>query len=156
MNEHLNIPGNLQKIINEIKGIDLSFVEIPMKEHPKLPQFNRTIRILDIDAKSQQEFIVFIYEQVLRDKDTDEEIKIPLPAPEWIMHKESSIPYRDDKNLPIELPLKDDNTQKDVLKVPSYKYMLWLLKNQKTGFLHFIQSSLTRFVEENTTALNKI
>lgn len=99
MNEHLNIPKNIQKIIGDIENVDLNLSELPLPEHPKLPQFNRSIRVLDIDAKSKQEFMVFIYEQVLRDKETGEEIRIPLPAPEWIVYKESSAPYRDRKSV---------------------------------------------------------
>lgn len=156
MNEHLNIPKDIQKLINEIENIDLNFAELPMPEHPKLPQFNRSIRVFNIDVKSKNEFMFFVYEQVLRDKDTGEEISIPLPAPEWVVYKEDWSFLRDDKNIPIDLPLKEDITQKDTVRVPSYKYMLWLLKNQKARFLELIKVYLQSFVDHNLEELNKL
>lgn len=156
MNEHLNIPSEIQSIINEINNIDLNFVELPLQEHPKLPQFNRSIKVLNIEAKSEQQFLVFVYEQVLRDKETGEEINIKLPAPEWVIYKETWSYLRGTNNLPIELTLKDDKSKKDLVKVPSYKYMIWLMKNNKAGFLQLIESYLDSFIKAKQNELDQI
>ncbi|WP_374464156.1 hypothetical protein [Chryseobacterium sp.] len=156
MNEHLNIPIDIQNIINEIVNVDLNFVELPLQEHPKLPQFNRTIRVLNIEAKSEQQFIVFVYKQVLKDKKTGEEINIKLPAPEWVIYKETWSYLRGTNNLPVELTLKDDKGKKDLVKVPSYKYMIWLMKNNKAGFLQLIESYLDSFIKAKQTELDRI
>ena len=144
MNEHLKIPTQIQALINDIENVELSLAELPLSEHPKLPQFDRSIRVLDIDAKSRNEFVNFIYEQVLKDKETGEEINISLPAPEWVIYKETWSYLRDEQNNTIELPLSDpsDKILKDKVKVSSFKYMIWLMKNNKIGFLQLIQGYL--------------
>ena len=156
MNEHLNIPTEIQNLISEINGVDLNFVELPLREHPKLPQFNRTIRVLNIEAKSEQQFIVFVYEQVLRDKETGEEVNIPLPSPEWVVYKETWSYLRGTNNLPIELSLKDDKAKKDLVKVPSYKYMIWLMKSNKAGFLQLIETYLDSFIKAKQKELDQL
>lgn len=156
MNEHLNIPTEIQNVINQILKIDLNFAELPMPEHPKLPQFNRTIRVYDIDSKSKQEFVVFVYEQVLRDKETGEEVNIDLPAPEWAVYKETWSYLRGTDNKPIQLQLKEDLSKKDIVKVPSYKYMIWMMKNKKAEFLQLIELYLASFIEYKLPELNKI
>lgn len=156
MNEHLNIPLEIQSLINDINNVELNFVELPLQEHPKLSQFNRSIRVLDFEAKSEQQFLVFVYEQVLRDKETGEEINIKLPAPEWIIYKETWSYLRGTNNFPIELSLKEDKSKKDLVKVPSYKYMIWLMKSNKVGFLQLIQGYLANFIDAKIEDLNKL
>lgn len=158
MNSHLKIPAQIQALINDIENVELSLAELPLSEHPKLPQFDRSIRVLDIDAKSRQEFVTFIYEQVLKDKETGEEINISLPAPEWVVYKETWSFMRDDQNKPIELPLLEptESAQKDYVRVSSYRYMIWLMKKNKVGFLQLIQGYLESFVEAKIEELNKL
>ncbi|WP_374465597.1 hypothetical protein [Chryseobacterium sp.] len=158
MNEHLKIPAQIQALINDIENVELYLSELPLPEHPKLPQFNRSIRVLDIDAKSRQEFVNFIYEQVLKDKETGEEINISLPAPEWVVYKETWSFLRDEQNNTIELPLIEpiDKITKDNVKVSSFKYMIWLMKNNKISFLQLIQGYLAGFVETKIEELNKL
>lgn len=158
MNSHLKIPSQIQALINDIENVDLNLAELPLPEHPKLPQFNRSIRVLDIDAKSRNEFVNFIYEQVLKDKQTGEEINISLPAPEWVVYKETWSYLRDEQNNTIELPLIEpiDKLTKDKVKISSFKYMIWLMKNNKIGFLQLIQGYLAGFVETKIEDLNKL
>ncbi|WP_374459841.1 hypothetical protein [Chryseobacterium taeanense] len=158
MNDHLIIPENIQEILNSIGNPSVNLAELPMEAHPALPQFNRSIRVLDIDAKSEQQFIYFKYEQVLKNKETGEEVKIPLPAPEWIVYKETASYLLDESNNPIELPLKDTQADQttDLVRVPSYKYMLWLLKNNKIRFLELLNYYLQLFVEKHKDELDKL
>jgi hypothetical protein len=158
MNDHLIIPEEIQEVINNIGNISLSLAELPMHAHPILSQFNRSIRVLDMDAKSEQQFIYFRYEQVLKDKETGEEVKISLPAPEWVIYKETASYLLDDSNNPIELPLKEPQSDRttDKVKVPSYKYMLWLLKNNKIRFLELLTYYLQQFVDARKDELDKL
>lgn len=158
MNEHLEIPTQIQALINDIENVELNLAELPVPEHPKLPQFNRSIRVLDIDAKSKQQFICFNYEQVLKDKETGEEINIFLPAPQWVIYKDTWSYLRDNYNNPVELPLiepKDDMIA-DKVKVSSYQYMLWLLKNEKIGFTELLASYLDEFVKTHKEELDRL
>ena len=156
MNENLKIPAQIKALIDDIENVALNLVELPLPEHPKLPQFNRSIRVLSIDAKSKQEFVSFIYEQVLKDKETGKEVKITLPTPEWVIYKDTWSYLRGTDNVLIEVPLKEDNSKKGMIKVPSYRYMIWLMKNNKFQFLQLIQMYLLGFIESKTEELNKI
>ncbi|UTX48822.1 hypothetical protein [Chryseobacterium sp. MA9] len=159
MNEHLIIPQNIQEVLNNIEGTSLGLAELPMHAHPILSQFDRSIRVLDIDAKSEQQFIYFRYEQVLKDKESGEELKISLPAPEWVIYKETTSYLLDDEfSSPIELPLKEptEDMTHDKVKVPSYKYMLWLLKNNKVRFLELLTYYLQEFAKAHKDELDKL
>ncbi|KPE50482.1 hypothetical protein [Chryseobacterium indologenes] len=158
MNEHLIIPENIKEILNSIENISSYLAELPLQAHPKLPQFERSIRVLDIDAKSKQQFICFNYEQVLKDKETGEEINISLPAPQWVIYKETWSYLRDQYNQPIELPLSEptDDTAAGKVRVSSYQYMLWLLKNNKAGLTELLASYLHEFVKIHKEQLDKL
>ncbi|WP_370895574.1 hypothetical protein [Chryseobacterium gossypii] len=158
MNEHLIIPEDIRETIKNIEETTLNLAELPLQAHPTLPQFNRSIRVLDIDAKSEQQFISFRYEQVLKNKETGEEVKISLPTPEWIIYKETWSYLLDDSGNLIELPLREPQEDQlaDKVKVPSYKYILWLLKNDKTGFLEFLTHYLQQFVKDHKDQLDKL
>lgn len=156
MNDHLNIPEDVQTILESISNVDLNFVELPLPEHPKLSQFQRSIRVLDIDAKSRQQLIVFVYEQVLRDKVSGEEVNIPLPAPEWIVYMDTWSYLRGKDNLPVEVPTKEDPLKKTFVKVPSYKYMIWLMKSSRAQFLQLIETYLQSFIETKIEDLDKL
>jgi hypothetical protein len=158
MNEQLKITTQIQALINDIENVELNLTELPLSEHPKLPQFNRSIRVLDIDAKSKQQFICFNYEQVLKDKETGEEINISLPAPEWVIYKETWSYLRDNYGEPIEQPLVEptDDMVGDKVKISSYQYMLWLLKNSKVGFTELLASYLDEFVKTHKEELDKL
>jgi hypothetical protein len=43
MNEQLNISTQVQALINDSENVELNLVELPIPEHPKLPQFSRSI-----------------------------------------------------------------------------------------------------------------
>ncbi|MGG1920270.1 hypothetical protein [Chryseobacterium cucumeris] len=158
MNEHLIIPENIKEILNNVENISLSLAELPLQEHPKLPQFQRSIRVLDIDAKSEQQFISFRYKQILKDKETGEDINISLPSPEWVIYKDTWSYLRDSSNNPVELPLAEptEEVRTDKVKIQSYKYMLWLLKNNKTGFTELLASYLDEFVKDHKDQLDKL
>ena len=158
MNEHLIIQENIKEILNSIENTPLSLAELPLEAHPRLPQFERHIRVLDIDAKSKQQFISFRYEQILKDRETGEVVNIPLPTPEWIIYKETWSSLRDGDNHLIKLPVvePEGDMTTDLVKVPSYQYMLWLLKNNKAGFTELLASYLDEFVEKHKENLDAL
>ena len=61
MNENLIVPKQVQGILEEVENTPLYLAELPMEAHPKLPQFNRFIRVINLDAKSENEFVMFGY-----------------------------------------------------------------------------------------------
>lgn len=158
MNKHLIIPENIKEILNSIENTPLHLAELPLQAHPRLPQFERHIRVLDIDAKSKLQFICLRYEQVLKDMETGKEVNIPLPTPEWLIYKETWSYLRDGDNHLIELPVAEpgDDMNTDLVKVPSYQYMLWLLKNNKAGFTELLVSYLDEFVEKHKENLDAL
>ena len=159
MNEHLIIPEPIQDILDDINDTPLYLAELSMPKHPKLPQFDRFIRVNDIDAKSKNEFIYFSYEQILRDEDTNEIVNISLPTPEWVIYKDTWSSLRNETNQTIQLEFVNPENSvglDPLVKVPSYKYMLWLMKNDKAGLLELITSYLDTFKQFKLTELNKV
>lgn len=157
MNKHLNIPAQIQALITDIEATPLHLAELPMTEHPKLPQFNRFIRVYDIDAKSRLEFVFFVYEQILKDKETGEVINIQLSKPEWVVDKTTWSYLRNEQNQPITATIKEGSEETDnKIKVPSYKYMIWLMKNNKAGLLQLIQGYLASFIQAKQTELDAL
>ena len=157
MNEHLDIPTPVLLMLNSVLKTELHLAELPLPDHPKLSMFNRFIRVNDIDAKSKQSYVVFGYQQVLKDKETGEEVNLTLPNPDWVIYKDTWSYLRGTDNQPLTAPYKEDITEGDnQIKVPSYLYMLWLMKNNKAGLLQLIQSYLSYFVRVNIDDLNKL
>ena len=159
MNTHLIIPADIQEILDNIENTSLHLAELRLEPHPVFSKFDRSIRVLDIDTKSVQQFIYFRYEQVLKDSQTGQEVKISLPLPEWVIYKETwSILLDDDFTNPIELPLKEPTEEitQDRVKVPAYKYMLWLLKNDNVRFSELLNHYLQEFVKTHQNELDKI
>ena len=67
MNENLIVPKQVQGILEEVENTPLYLAELPMEAHPKLPQFNRFIRVINLDAKERKmSFVMFGYKQVLK------------------------------------------------------------------------------------------
>lgn len=158
MNEHLKIPAKVNDIINQIETIDLNLVELPLPEHPLLTQFNRSIVVSGFDTKSKQEFIVFSYEQVLKNKETGEIVKIKLPNPEWAIYADTWSYLRDEKGNFIETSIlePDGKITKEKIKVPAYKYILYLMKNNKADILSLIKIYLADFIDAKIDELNKL
>ena len=156
MNEHLAIPSQVQAMVQDINTTEVHLVELTIPDHPRLPTFNRSIRVYDIDVKAKQELIIFNYEQVLRDKETGEQVNIRLTCPEWIIYKETWSYLRGADNKSIEVPLLDNPTDKGKVKVPSYRYMVWLMKNNKSGLIQLIEAYLASFVDAKIVELNTL
>lgn len=165
MNRHLEIPEELTIILQQIDEMPLYLAELPIEEHPRLSQFNRFIQVKGIEAKGDYEFVHFIYAQVLKDKETGEVINIPLPTPDWVVNGETWSYFRKQDGEPVELPIKEEFRQNDEenevlttdkVKVPSYKYMLWLMKYQNAKFLELIQNYTKDFVRAKIEELNAL
>ena len=157
-NNHLNITD--PAILGMLKQIDempLVLAELPLEAHPKLPQFNRAIQVLEVDTKSRNEFVYFKYRQILRDKTTGELINLELPAPEWVVYKETWSYLRDSQNKPVTAPVKEGETEAETkIRVPSYKYMLWLMQDNKIGFLDLIKGYLADFSKAKKAELDSL
>lgn len=160
LNEYLQIPAELQAVLDQIENTPLHLAEMAISEHPKLPSFNRKIRVYDIDAKSKQQLVVFQYAQILIDKETGEESVLKLPTPDWVVYSETWSYFRGQDGQPIEQPINEDIEETEgidtKIRVPSYKYMLWLMKNNQAGFLQLIQGYLNDFATNKLEELNKL
>ena len=153
MNENLNIPEQLQVLLNEINNVPTYLAELPIVEDPKLPQFNRYIQVKGLRAIGDTQFIEFTYKQILKDKKTGEPMNMELPTPSWQVDANTWSYLRDEANNIVEAPTQDEEGLQGI-KVPSYKYMIWLMKNNKAGLIELIQGYLTAFVEANIEKLN--
>lgn len=167
MKEKLLLPEQVQQLLNEINTTDLNLGEIQISEHPLLPSFNRFIRINKMVVDTELPRTYLFYQQVLRSKETNEIEPSKLPTPEWLIGEEEWSSLRDESFNRILVPVVDDETQNPVLdeegnpktsivKVNTHHYMLWLVKNNKIGFLDLLKSYLQEFVELKNNELNKL
>lgn len=153
LNEHLQLPMDIQAVLEQIENTPLHLAELKMEPHPKFPQYDRYLVVEDLEVKSRNEFVYFRYKQILKDKETDEKILIGLPTPQWVVYNSTWSFFRDNKGNVVQTPLKpseDNETQnadKDRrVRVPSYKYMLWLMKKQNARFLQLIEGYAHDFI----------
>ncbi|WP_288444314.1 hypothetical protein [uncultured Chryseobacterium sp.] len=167
MKEKLLLPEQVQQLLNEINTTDLNLGEIQISEHPMLPSFNRFIRINKMVVDTELPRTYLFYQQVLRNKETNEIEPSNLPIPEWLIGEEEWSSLRDENFNRILVPVVDVETQNPVLdeegnpktsiiKVNTHHYMLWLVKNNKVGFLDLLKSYLQEFVELKSNELNKL
>ncbi|MDR3024204.1 hypothetical protein [Chryseobacterium sp.] len=167
MKEKLLIPQHVQQLLTEIEATDLNLGEIQISEHPLLPSFNRFIRMNKVVVDTELPRTYLFYQQVLRDKETNEMEPSNLPTPEWMIGEEEWSSLRDENFNRIFVPVVDEETQNPVLdeegnpktsilKVNTHHYMLWLVKNNKVGFLDLLKSYLQEFVETKSAELNRL
>lgn len=160
LNEHLEIPQELQAVLQQIEDMPLHLAELKMQPHPKFPQYDRYLVVEDLEVKSRNEFVYFRYKQVLKDKETGEKIHIGLPTPEWVVYKEVWSYFRNSENKIVEAPLKPSEEKETTeidrkVRVPSYKYMLWLMKYQNAQLLALIQGYAMEFMKAKQEELDK-
>lgn len=167
MKEQLLVPQSVQDIINEINTGEINLGEIQIHEHPLLPAFDRFIRINKIVVDTELPRTYLFYQQVLKDKITYQVEPSKLPNPEWMIRENEWSFLRDENFNKISVPVIDEQTQEPILgengepktsmiKVNTHAYMLWLLKNNKLGFLDLLQTYLNDFVEMKKDELDRL
>lgn len=160
LNEHLQIPQELQAVLEQIENMPLHLAELKMQPHPKFPQYDRYLVVYGLEVDCFNEFVYFRYIQVLKDKETGEKIQTKLPTPEWVVYKEVWSYFRNSENKIVEAPLKpseeEETTEIDrKVRVPSYKYMLWLMKYQNAQLLALIRGYAMEFMKSKQEELDK-
>lgn len=159
LNEYLQLPPQVQEFLNQIENIPLPLAEIKIPDHPKLPNFDRYIQYTGMDIVSDNQFILFKFRQVLRDKETNEYYsRITLPTPLWAVYADTWSYFRTQTGEVLELPLKEEHATEESttgkVRVPSYKYMLWLMNNHQARFLELLQVYANDFVSAKIEELN--
>ena len=92
-----------------------------------------------------------------------------LPTPEWLMNETETSSIRDENFNRILVPVVDEETNEPILNedgtlktsplfVNSHNYLLWLLKNNKVGFLQLLSTYLVELLqnEEFKSKLDKL
>lgn len=143
-----------ETLIKKIEDTPLYLAEIPMEAHPKLPNFNRFIRITGLETVTENEYMKIAYQQVLTDKETGEESKLKLPNPDWIILKDTWSYLRDSKGQILKEA--NDEGEEVAVKVSSYKYMLWMLREHKAGLIDLLEMYMVDFVRMNREELDAI
>lgn len=158
LNQHLQIPPQVQAVLNQIEAIPLHLAELKMPDHPKFPQFDRYIQVIGLGANSEKQFIHFKFKQVLKDKETGEVLHIQLPTPEWVVYADTWSYFRTQNDEVLELPLQEEHATEEAtmgkVKVHSYKYMLWLMANNQAQFLDLIRVYANDFMSAKIEELN--
>lgn len=167
MTTKLLIPQQLQGLLDDINATSLDLGEIKIDKHPLVSQdLERYIQIkkISIDLNLPRTYIW--YEQVLKDSE-GKTLLANLPTPAWILSENETSTLRDENFQRIEVPVIDEETGENILEedgspkkscvhLSSHKYLLWLLKNNKAGFIQLLEIYLQEFVEKNQAELDKL
>ena len=167
--EKLQIPTAVQELLDSINSTKLNLGEIKIDKHPLVSQdLERYIQInkISIDLNLPRTYIW--YSQVLKDLEGNV-VPSNLPTPEWLINEIETSTIRDENFHKILVPVVDEETNEPILNedgspktsplfVNSHSYLLWLLKNNKVGFLQLISSYLLELLknEEFKSKLNKL
>ncbi len=156
--EKLQIPTAVQALLDSINATKLNLGEIKIDKHPLVSQdLDRYIQInkISIDINLPRTYIW--YSQVLKDSEGNV-VPSNLPTPEWMMGETETSTVRDANFQRIEVPVADSETEEPLLNedgtpkmsplfVNSHQYLLWLLKNDKVGFLQLLSAYLSELLQ---------
>ena len=156
--EKLQIPQQVQGLLDSINSINLDLGEIKIDKHPLVSQdLERYIQInkISIDLNLPRTYIW--YSQVLKDLEGNI-VPSNLPTPEWMMNEIETSTIRDENFNRILVPVVDEETNEQILNedgtpktspllVNSHSYLLWLLKNNKVGFLQLLSTYLLELLQ---------
>ena len=156
--EKLQIPTEVQALLDSINATKLNLGEIKIDKHPLVSQdLDRYIQInkISIDLNLPRTYIW--YSQILKDSDGNI-VPSNLPTPEWMMNETETSSVRDENFQRIEVPVVDEETNEAILNedgapktsplfVNSHSYLLWLLKNNKVGFLQLLSFYLSELLQ---------
>ena len=167
--EKLQIPTELQALIVDINSIELNLGEIKIDKHPLVSQdLERYIQInkISIDLNLPRTYIW--YSQVLKNSEGNV-VPSNLPTPEWLINETETSTIRDENFNRILVPVVDEETNEPILNedgtpktsplfVNSHSYLLWLLNNNKVGFLQLLSTYLVELLQTNVfkTKLNQL
>ena len=158
--EKLQIPTAVQELLDSINATKLNLGEIQIDKHPLVSQdLERYIQInkISIDLNLPRTYIW--YSQVLKDLEGNV-VPSNLPTPEWLMNETETSTVRDENFNRILVPVVDEETNEPVLNedgtpktspllVNSHSYLLWLLKNNKAGFLDLLSTYLLELLQNS-------
>ena len=156
--EKLQIPTAVQELLDSINATKLNLGEIKIDKHPLVSQdLDRYIQInkISIDLNLPRTYIW--YSQVLKDADGNI-VPSNLPTPEWMMNETETSSIRDENFNRILVPVVDEETNEPILNedgtpktsplfVNSHNYLLWLLNNNKVGFLQLLSTYLLELLQ---------
>ena len=156
--EKLQIPTELQQLVDEINSTKLNLGEIKIDKHPLVSQdLDRYIQInkISIDLNLPRTYIW--YSQILKDSEGNV-VPSNLPIPEWLINETETSTVRDESFEKILVPVVDEETNEPILNedgmpktsplfVNSHSYLLWLLKNNKARFLDLLQAYLSELLQ---------
>lgn len=157
--QKLQIPQQIQELLDSINSTKLDLGEIKIDKHPLLSQnLDRYIQInkISIDLNLPRTYIW--YSQVLKDSEGNI-VSSNLPTPEWMISETETSSLRDENFQRIEVPVVDSETEEHLINedetpkmsplfVNSHQYLLWLLKNNKVGFLHLLSAYLNELLQD--------
>lgn len=156
----LQIPTQVQELLDSINSTKLDLGEIKIDKHPLVSQsLDRYIQInkISIDLNLPRTYIW--YSQILKDSEGNI-VPSNLPTPEWIISEFETSSVRDENFQRILVPVVNEETNELILNedgspktsplfVNSHQYLLWLLKNNKVGFLQLLSSYLSELLQNH-------
>lgn len=158
MNDNLNIPENIKSKIDLINNVPMSFGTLLLDDHPDYPNHTRYMKVIGFEVNLNNTFVWIKYIQVGINKETGEEIILPLQTPDFVLYQSTWSYLKDAKGKVIEAPLKEqedpENPVSEGIKVLSVKYMI-SLSNSGATISQLIQGYLPAFKEAVGDKLNQ-
>ena len=164
--EKLQIPTQVQALLDSINATELNLGEIKIDKHPLVAQdLDRYIQInkISIDLNLPRTYIW--YSQVLKDSEGNV-VPSNLPTPEWLINETEISSVRDENFNRVLVPVVDEETNEPILNedgapktsplfINSHSYLLWLLKNNKVGFLQLLSFNLLDLLQNEKFKANQ-
>ena len=158
--EKLQIPTTVQELLDSINSTKLNLGEIKIDKHPLVSQdLERYIQInkISIDLNLPRTYIW--YSQILKDSEGNI-VSSNLPTPEWLINETETSSLRDENFQRILMLVVDEETNEPLLNedgtpktspifVNSHSYLLWLLNNNKAGFLQLLSNYLLELLQNS-------
>lgn len=158
MNKNLNIPENIKSKIDLINNVPMNFGTLLLDDHPDYPNHTRYMKVIGFEINLNNTFVWIKYIQVGINKETNEEIILPLQTPDFVLYKSTWSYLKDTQGNVIEAPLKEqkdlENPVSEKIKVPSVQYMI-SLSNSGASISQLMQGYLPAFKESVGDKLNQ-
>lgn len=181
LNENLQIPEPYLSFLEAVENVPAIWAEHPLPDLPDLSMFSRKIAVTGFNApKCSPETGNRIYisvEQILTHRDSGKLFKA-INAPMWEIMDETWSYLKDfsdptklvevDKTITTETPVVDPDdpenvqmetstvTVKSFIKVPTVKYLKFLILNKKAHLVDLFEQYLSDFATAKASELEKL
>lgn len=154
-----------QALINAIENTDKSWFSMQLPAHPVYPQFARKLVVTsfnppEIEGEEDRIYVLVQQHLILKEGNT---LHKKVKMPDWLIHEKNTEELRgSDGEIRMKtVVVKDDDgteiSRKDEpIKVPSIKYVKFLVKSKSAHLVDVIGQFMGIYVEKYKTEIDAI